>query len=295
MKMRLNRRLLDRERPPYALPTVFTVGTLFLGYYCLMKTVQAISLPADSAAQAARLYDHAALAIGLAVFTDGMDGRIARATGAVSDFGREIDSLADVITFGVAPAILAVAWGVRPAELRPDLWLANVLPGLGYLVAFLYLTCGAARLARFNVQKNPLPRNPGRPGRRYFVGMPIPAGAAMIAAVIHACGGEPLQRWWPSGILWLLLIGVLSYFMVSRWRWSSFKDVNFMRAPVVGVIFLATVIFLIWNFSQPVLLVMASVFVLTGVYSQLTWLFRRNRTQPAQEQPSEEETSAPLS
>ena len=102
-----------QPRRTYSLPTVFTVGTLFCGYYCLMKTVQAISLPPSMGDEAARLYNHAALAIGLAVFTDGMDGRIARMTNAVSDFGREIDSLADAITFGVAPATLAFAWGIR--------------------------------------------------------------------------------------------------------------------------------------------------------------------------------------
>jgi len=135
----------DRENPPYALPALFTAGTLFCGYYCLMKTVQAISLPAESADLAARLYDHASIAIGLAVFTDGLDGRVARATGAVSDFGREIDSLADCTTFGVAPATLAFAWGIRAPEMRPELWLGQFLPGLGYLVAFLFLLCGGNR------------------------------------------------------------------------------------------------------------------------------------------------------
>ena len=170
------------SRRTYALPTIFTVGTLFCGYYCLMKTLQALSLPADQFDEAARLYNFAALAIGLGVFTDGMDGRVARLTGAVSEFGREIDSLADVITFGVAPAMLAVAWGIRTPELNAHPLLANWLPPLGYLVVFLYLTCGAARLARFNVQKNPRPKNPGQPGRRYFVGLPIPPAAGLLAA-----------------------------------------------------------------------------------------------------------------
>ena len=178
-----------QPRRPYALPTVFTVGTLFCGYYCLMKTVQAISLPPGMGDEAARLYDHAALAIGLAVFTDGMDGRIARMTNAVSDFGREIDSLADAITFGVAPATLAFAWGIRSPELAAGLWLADWLPAIGYLMTFLYLTCGAARLARFNVQKNPTPKNPGRPGHRYFVGLPIPPAAGDAGS-----GGARLRR-----------------------------------------------------------------------------------------------------
>jgi len=267
----------NRENPPYALPALFTAGTLFCGYYCLMKTVQAISLPPESADLAARLYDHASIAIGLAVFTDGLDGRVARATGAVSDFGREIDSLADCTTFGVAPATLAFAWGIRAPEMRPDLWLGQYLPGLGYLVAFLFLLCGASRLARFNVQKNPRPQNPGRPGKRYFVGMPIPAAAGMLAAIIHVRGGYPIENWWPSGVLWLGLIALLSFLMVCKWRFSSFKELSPTNNPVVNMVFLGAMIYLIWNFSQPVLLVMASVYTLSGIVSRGTWLFKRDK------------------
>lgn len=266
----------SRGRRTYALPTIFTVGTLFCGYYCLMKTVQAISLPPDQLDQAARLYNQAALAIGLAVFTDGMDGRIARLTNAVSDFGREIDSLADVITFGVAPAMLAVAWGIRAPELRPNLWLADWLPAIGYLATFLYLTCGAARLARFNVQLNPRPKNPGRPDRRYFVGLPIPPAAGMLAAVVHACGGYPLQNWWPAGVLWLGLIGLLAFLMISTWRYTSFKDIGVLQIPsLVMVVVFATGIYLIWNFSEPVLLAMASAFVASGIVTRIAGVLRR--------------------
>ena len=260
----------------YVLPTLFTTGTLFCGYYCLMKTVQAISLPADAVAQAARLYDHAALAIGLAVFTDGMDGRIARMTNTTSDFGREIDSLADVITFGVAPVTLVFAWGIRAPEMRQELWFSSWLPAIGYLIAFLYLTCGAARLARFNVQKNPRPKNPGRPGRRYFVGLPIPPAAGMLAAVVHFCNGYPIQDWLPWGILWLALIALLAFLMVSTWRYASFKDMGVSRMPaLLMVVSLATTIYLIWNFSQPVLLAMASGFVLSGILTRIGGLLRR--------------------
>jgi CDP-diacylglycerol--serine O-phosphatidyltransferase len=264
------------KRKPYALPTIFTVGTLFCGYYCLMKTLQALSLPTENIDEAAQLYNFAAIAIGVGVLTDGMDGRVARLTNAVSDFGREIDSLADVITFGVAPAMLAVAWGIRSPELASHPWLANWLPALGYLFTFLYLTCGAARLARFNVQKNPRPKNPGRPGRRYFVGLPIPPAAGMLAAVVHFQHGYPIQNWWPGGVLWLLLIGLLAFLMVSSWRYASLKDVGMLQIPnLVMVVFFATLIFLIWNFSQVVLLAMASAFVLSGIAARISGLFRR--------------------
>jgi len=293
---RVRQRLLERERPPYALPTLFTVGTLFCGYYCLMKTVQAMSLPPEAAGQAAQFFDAAAKAIGIAVFTDGVDGRIARATGATSEFGKEIDSLADCITFGVAPATLAFAWGIRTPEMMEGLWLAQYLPSLGYFIAFLYLTCGAARLARFNVQKNPRPKNPGRPGRGYFVGLPIPAAAGMLAAVIHFRQGDPISSWWPGGVLWTALIGLLAFLMVCTWRYSSFKGMNLMRRPSVGVIFLASIVYLIWNFSEPVLLLMATTFVGSGIVTRLTWLWKKDKPQAPDgpsEEPSEEPTEQP--
>ncbi len=137
---------------------------------------------------------------------DGLDGRIARLTNTVSDFGREMDSLADVITFGIAPAVLAYCWGVQlvgPAGFLLD-------HRAGYFIAFLFLLCGSARLARFNVQTNPVPKNPGRPDRKYFVGLPIPAAAAMVAAVVYAAdsipltwyGFSPRSGWlcWPSSL-----------------------------------------------------------------------------------------------
>jgi CDP-diacylglycerol--serine O-phosphatidyltransferase len=275
--MRVRPPKLDREKPPYALPAMLTAGTLFCGYYCLMKTVQAISLPPEAAAMAARFYDHASIAVGIAVLTDGLDGRVARATGATSDFGREIDSLADAITFGVAPATLAFAWGIRAPELQPGLWLGAYLPGLGYLLAFVFMLCGAARLARFNVQKNPQPKNPGRPGKKFFVGMPIPAAAGMLAAVVHARAGQPIENWWPSGALWLVLMGLLSFLMVSSWRYSSFKEFDLKRTPGRGIVVLGAVIYLIWNFSRVVLLVVAGLFMLSGIYARLAWVLRRDK------------------
>ena len=255
-----------------------------------MKTLQALSLPADQLDEAARLYNFAALAIGLAVFTDGMDGRVARLTGAVSEFGREIDSLADVITFGVAPAMLAVAWGIRTPELNAHPLLANWLPPLGYLVVFLYLTCGAARLARFNVQKNPRPKNPGQPGRRYFVGLPIPPAAGLLAAVVHFSDGYPIRFWWPQAILWLGLLGGLAFLMVSTWRYPSLKDISVFQIPsLLMVVVFAALIFLVWNFSQVFLLAMASAFVLSGVVTRTAGLVKgriRHRRQSPDVAPS---------
>ena len=113
-------------------------------------------------------------------------------TNTVSDFGREMDSLADVITFGIAPAVLAFAWGLQFVD-RSFVGLDALLRA-GYFICFMFLLCGASRLARFNVTTNPMPKNPGRPDRKYFVGMPIPSAAALVAAVVYVCGSAPL-RW----------------------------------------------------------------------------------------------------
>ncbi|MGC1962002.1 MAG: phosphatidylcholine/phosphatidylserine synthase, partial [Candidatus Sulfotelmatobacter sp.] len=161
----------------YILPSLFTTGNMAAGFYAILEVVHA------TATNFAHL-DNAAKAIGFAVLFDGLDGRVARMTGTSSDFGKEFDSLADVITFGVAPAMLAWTWGFH---LMPPIALTewNIkLTQLGAIAAFLFLMAGASRLARFNITTNPQPSNPGRPGKKYFVGMPIPAGAGVIAAVV---------------------------------------------------------------------------------------------------------------
>ncbi|MGH9649457.1 MAG: CDP-alcohol phosphatidyltransferase family protein, partial [Terriglobales bacterium] len=156
------------------LPGLFTTANLALGYYAISQVMQA-------SADAPVHFDQAAKAIGLAVLADGLDGRIARMTNTTSEFGKQLDSLADSITFGVAPAILAWNWGFRelPVALHTD--FRTRLIQFGAIATFLFLTAGVARLARFNIQLNPQPSNPGHPGKRYFVGMPIPAGAGVIA------------------------------------------------------------------------------------------------------------------
>jgi len=194
------------RRAAYALPTLFTAGNIFLGYLSILRSFRGAMMAATGSDIAAA--DHfaiAAKAIVAAVVLDGLDGRIARMTHTTSDFGREMDSLADVISFGIAPAVLAFAWGVQfvGASLAPT--VRGQLFNTGYFVAFLFLLCGAVRLARFNVQKNPIPKNPGRPDRKYFVGLPIPAAAGMVAAVVYAFGAVPIG-WWPPSVVWLALL-----------------------------------------------------------------------------------------
>ncbi len=180
------------RRAAYALPTMFTAGNVFLGFYALIETFQASMAMTNDAAAAPHHFQNAAVAIGWSVFLDGLDGRIARLTNTVSDFGREMDSLADSMSFGIAPAVLAFFWGVQFVDPSVDARILEYLRDAGYFLAFLFLLCGAARLARFNIQKNPIPKNPGRPDRKYFVGLPIPAAAAAVAAVIYAAGSEPV-------------------------------------------------------------------------------------------------------
>ena len=150
------------RRAAYALPTLFTSGNVFLGFYALIEIFQgAMAMYGSSGAQ--HHFATAAISIGAAVFLDGLDGRIARMTNTVSDFGREMDSLADVITFGIAPAVLAFAWGVQFVEAPVQEATLDYVRRAGYFISFLFLLCGAARLARFHIQHNPIPTNPGRP------------------------------------------------------------------------------------------------------------------------------------
>lgn len=269
-----------RRRAAYALPTLFTAGNIFLGFVAIMKAFQgAMSAMAGNIGPNGH-FDLAARAIGFAFILDGLDGRIARMTNTTSDFGRELDSLADVITFGIAPAVLAFAWGVEFSS--AELFREHLLR-LGYFVSFLFLLCGAARLARFNIQKNPIPKNPGRPDRKYFVGLPIPAAAAMVGAVVHACNGYPVTDW-PLTVAFLVLLAALSFLMVSTWRYQSFKDIQLLRprSPLMFVA-LGSLIYLIWNYSEPVLLAMAVTYVSSGVAVRLGGLLRRRFHPPTPE------------
>lgn len=260
----------------YILPSLFTTANMGLGYYAILEVIHA------TATEYVHL-DNAAKAIGFAVLFDGLDGRIARMTGTTSDFGRELDSLADAVAFGVAPAMLAWAWGfhLMPPVLLTD-WHNNwhiKLTQLGAIASFLFLIAGVSRLARFNITSNPQPSNPGRPGKKYFVGMPIPAGAGVIAAVVHFAEGEPLVSWY-TALTWLAMVTTVGYLMVSTWRFYSFKDIDFRsRHPFRLVVLLAALFYGIWQFSGPVLFGVALLYMVSGVFWRLQWMFRK-RTNP---------------
>jgi CDP-diacylglycerol--serine O-phosphatidyltransferase len=262
------------SRGMYLLPSLFTAGNIAAGYYAITQSVQ--GSPSDPA-----YFDHAALAIGAAALLDGVDGFIARLTHTTSDFGRELDSLADVITFGVAPSLLAYIWGFRmlPPTLHPDL-RENVVHA-GVFVCFLFLICGASRLARFNISINPQPRNPGKPGHKFFVGMPIPAGAGVVAAVVHCFDGSPIYNPWIA-LVWLALILFSGFLMVSNWRfWSAKEITSGGRQPFQVVALLALLgALIVWK-SEYMLMVIALGYLVSGVLARLaySWGRRRRRSQ----------------
>jgi CDP-diacylglycerol---serine O-phosphatidyltransferase len=259
----------------YILPSLFTTANVALGFYAILEVVRA------TVGDYWHL-DNAAKAIGFAVLFDGLDGRIARMTGTSSDFGRELDSLADVVTFGVSPALLAWKWGffLMPPVLFTSGELHIKLTQLGAVASFLFLVAGASRLARFNITSNPEPSNPGRPGKKYFVGMPIPAGAGVIAAVVHFESGEPVVSWY-TALVWLTMVATVGYLMVSTWRFYSFKDIDFRsRHPFRLIVILAGLFMLFWFFSRPVLFAIALLYMVSGVFWRLQWIFRRRMGPP---------------
>lgn len=281
-KLNLRERLIDPNSPDrrprkaaYALPAMFTAGNLFLGFLAILKSIEGAMYAHGGEYGYNRSWEVAAMVIGVAVFLDGLDGRIARLTNTTSDFGRELDSLADVISFGIAPAVLAFVWGFYFLEPLANLQAHQYLMQAGYFAIFLFVLCGASRLARFNISVDPVPRNPGRPGRKYFVGLPIPAAAGMVAAVVYASGSEPL-RWWPLVLAWIVLNTILALLMISSWRYRSFKDFSLVspRSPSSVVLF-GVLLYLMWNFSKAVLLALAVVYVSSGIVVRIAGLFRR--------------------
>lgn len=256
----------------YVLPSLFTTANIAFGWYAILQVTHGtVAEPWH--------FDFAAKAIGLAFVFDGLDGRIARMTQTGSDFGRELDSLADVISFGVAPAMLAWMWGFRQLSQGPTDMLTR-LAQLGGIASFLFLMAGASRLARFNIAVNPQPTNPGRPGKKYFVGMPIPAGAGVIAAVVHFSGGDPITSWW-TALTWMLMLVAVSYLMVSTWRFYSFKDINLQaRQPFRLIVLFGFLFAAIWYFSRWVLFGMALLYMFSGVLWRLLWIVRRRGGTP---------------
>ncbi len=263
------------RRGMFLLPSLFTVGNIAAGYFSIVQTMAAIS--AAGAGDAQPHLDWAAIALLFAIPFDALDGRIARMTNTCSDFGKELDSLADVITFGAAPSLLALVWGFHflPESVNPVL-RENLLHA-GAFICFLFLIGGASRLARFNIGHDAQPRNPGRPNRKYFVGMPIPAAAGLVASSVHLCYGYPNRAWWIA-LIWLALVGTSGFLMVSTWRFWSGKEINLSRRrPFQLLLLIAIVLFIILKFSQVVLFSMALVYMFSGIWARAAYSWSRRR------------------
>lgn len=263
-------------RGVYVLPSLFTVGTLVCGYFAVLSTLKGTLQMAGNGELARWSFDAAARAILWGALFDSLDGRIARLTNSTSDFGREFDALADVITFGVAPAFLAFAWGVRPLEAAYGTDIVQHLRQAGWIITFGFVICGAARLARFNIQST-------SSDRRYFVGLPIPTAAGVIAATVHFFsprGQFPVNDW-KYGLGWLVIIGLLAFLMVSRMRYYSFKTLDLRRPrSYLVIILLGLVVYLVVAYSEPVLLILALSYALSGPISRVTSKFRPHPPAP---------------
>lgn len=243
-----------RHRGIYLLPNLFTTAALFSGFYAIVAAMQS-------------RFEAAAVAIFVAMLLDGLDGRVARLTNTQSDFGAEYDSLSDMISFGLAPALVIYQWAL------------SGMGKAGWLAAFIYTAGAALRLARFNTQV-------GTADKRYFQGLASPAAAAIVAGMVWVGNDYGLQGKAINLTAWTLtlLIGLL---MVSNVRYHSFKGINFKdRVPFVTVLFIVLVIVLV-SYDPPVILF--SVFLLYAL-SGPVWtlvLLRRRRSERRAQRSSE--------
>ncbi len=233
-----------RRRGIYLLPNLFTIGAMFAGFYAIVGAMKGY-------------YKSAAIAIFVALIMDGLDGRIARLLQAQSEFGAQLDSLSDMLSFGIAPALVLYSWSLA------------VLGKLGWLVAFFYAVCTALRLARFNVQAKKI-------DKRYFQGLSTPAAAALVASVILVCSihdiaGDSLAV--PALIL-AILLGLLK---VSAIRYRSFKDFNLSgRVSFVAILlFVLALVFVAYDPAH-VLLLVTALYAISGPVGTL-WSYRQRR------------------
>jgi CDP-diacylglycerol--serine O-phosphatidyltransferase len=235
------------SRGLFVLPTLFTVGNLFCGYLSIWSSIKGT-------------FETSALLIIVAAVLDALDGRIARLTHSTSKFGEEYDSLADLVSFGVAPAVLAYSWGLSD--------FAN----LGWVASFLFVVCGSMRLARFNIQTRVV-------DKRYFVGLPIPAAAGVIATLVLATPERLVDRVFMTG----LLVGtvVLSYLMISTIRYRSFKDLDLKRRRPAWILPVIALVFAVIAYRPALaLLTTAVVFASSGPVARFVGFFRRKPPAP---------------
>lgn len=236
-----------RRKGIYLLPNLFTTAALFAGFYAVVNSMNGN-------------FEAAALGIFVAMFMDGLDGRVARLTNTQSAFGAEFDSLADMVSFGVAPALVVFSWAL------------SELGKFGWAAAFVYVACAALRLARFNTQIKTA-------DKRYFTGLASPAAAGVIASLIWVCHdenlmGENLTRFTAYvAALMTMLIGLL---MITNIPYESFKGLDLRRrVPFVGILLVVLIFFVITIDPPRVLLAIGLVYAVSG---PVQWVFRRRKS-----------------
>jgi CDP-diacylglycerol--serine O-phosphatidyltransferase len=249
----------------YLLPAFMTVANMICGFFAVMSTLKGGL--AD--------LEYAAKAIGIAIIFDSFDGFVARATGTSSEFGKQFDSLADMVSFGIAPAVLAFTWGVRGISESEFIDIRRIHQ-IGWWVALSFVICCAWRLARFNIQG----MAPGG-GSRYFVGLPCPAAAGLIAAIVYKIK-MPIEDWRWS-VVWMLVVAGAAALMSSTVKYRSFKDLPMARRqPSLLIVLIALLVGLIVLDSEMVLMLMATVYVGAGVVLHILRIARhRTVSQPA--------------
>jgi CDP-diacylglycerol--serine O-phosphatidyltransferase len=271
---------------------LFTAANIGMGFFSVMASLRGFQLLGSATpdvAGAAAHFDSAAVAIGWAMLFDLVDGRIARLTKTTTEIGIQLDSIADVVTFGIAPAVLAYVWGYGAS-----LTEGSDLHRLAWFLSFMYLICGAFRLARFNVQSSrPRILAEGTPkvDKKNYVGLPIPVAGGLIAALVHF-SPMPLTYFGPerariySGLL-MVLVGLLSLMMVSTLRFSSFKTVGTRVRSMRAIILALSAGMLIFLYSQYVLLGIVISYILYGLISRVASVFwRRNESAEANIEPN---------
>jgi len=265
----------------YLIPSGFTAANIGMGFYAIMAAIRGFQLLGNGSEAdlilASSYLDSAAKAIGWALLFDMLDGRIARMTKTTTEIGVQLDSMADIVTFGLAPAVLSYVWGYG-ATLEEG----SGLHSLAWFLSFMYLMCGAFRLARFNVQASRpriLAEGLVKTDKKNFVGLPIPVAGGLIAAIIHFAP-VPLVRYGPEraeiySILLMALVGSLSVLMVSTLRFSSFKTVGTRIRSMRTIILAVGVGMLIFLYSRYVLLAIVILYILHGLLARVFGMFRR--------------------
>lgn len=258
----------------YLIPATFTAANAGAGFLSVLWSIRGFNVIAEDPALAAYYFNYSGIAIGFALLFDMLDGRVARMTKTSTEIGVQFDSLADVLTFGIAPTALMYAWGIAPTfhESSPE-------HALGTFLLFMYMMCGVFRLARFNVQSmrpRIIQEGTSKVDKKNFVGLPIPPAAGVLAAIVHFAP-FPLSTT-ANPVLYsysmMALFAILGILMVSTIRYSSFKSVGTGKGNFYLVLLIAAIGMLIWLYSKYMLLILSGVYVSHGIIWQLASLLR---------------------